>query len=163
MRLNEGIEWAIHSCSVLCSVPPDSALSTRSLAELFDLPPPYLAKSLQKLSAAGILRTQKGRSGGYTLARPPQDITLLDIVEALQGRKPLFRCTEIRRRGPCAAASGKYKKPCGIARAMWAADRAWRDELARTTLSQIAQTGLEETPREQIEKSATWIRERLSS
>jgi len=161
MHLNEGIEWAVHSCSILCSLPKDAALSARHLAELFDLPAPYLAKTLQQLSAAGLLRTKRGRAGGYMLAKPPEKVTLLSIVEALEGRQTLFRCTEIRRRGPCAAARSAYSKPCGIARAMWRADAAWREALAEITLAEIAQTGFEETPSEQIEKSAKWLGERL--
>ncbi len=161
MRLNEGIEWAVHSCSILCGLPPDTALSARHIAELFDLPAPYLAKTLQQLSAAGIVQTKRGRTGGYALARPAEEVTLLDIVEALEGRQALFRCTEIRRRGPCAAASDRYTKPCGIARAMWRADKAWREELAGTTLAEIAQTGRAETPAEQLRESVEWLGERI--
>jgi len=161
MKMSEGVEWAIHSCTVLCGLPPAAAFSARHLATLFDLPAPYLAKILQQLAAADILRTKRGRKGGYTLARDPRSITLLAIVEALEGRSPLFRCTELRQRGPCAASGNRYTRPCGIARALWSAERAWRAELAATSLAALAERGLAEAPPEQIERSIVWVTERL--
>lgn len=161
MRLNEGVEWAVHCCSILAALPPERSLSARHLAQFFDLPAEYLAKHLQALSGAGLVVTRRGRSGGCRLARPPQDISLLDIVEAIDGRDPSFRCTEIRRRGPCAHAGDRYPRPCGIARAMWHADTAWRQELAKVSLSEIARIGAVETPHGQIERSAAWLQEKL--
>jgi len=161
MRLGEGIEWAVHCCALLAALPKGSRLSARDLAAFFDLPAEYLAKHLGALSEAGIVDSTRGRSGGQRLARPPEDITLIDIVEAIDGRGSTFRCTEIRRQGPCAGASYRYPRPCGIARAMWRADAAWRAELKATTLAEIARVGSAETPPAQRERSAKWLGERL--
>ncbi|MDZ7783608.1 MAG: Rrf2 family transcriptional regulator [Halioglobus sp.] len=162
MRLSEGIEWSVHCCSILASLPEGAALSARDLAEYFDLPAAYLAKSLQHLSAAGLVSSRRGRNGGYALARPAADITLLGIVEAVEGRESSFRCTEIRRRGPCGVGDANYARPCGIARAMWRADAAWRDELSQVSLADIARSGLEEMPPRQLERSLVWFEEKLN-
>ena len=162
MKLSEGVEWAIHACALLAAVPPRAALPTRKLAEFFDLPLAYLAKHLQRLSNAGIVIARKGPRGGYALARPAREISLLDIVEAIEGRSPCFSCTEIRRRGPSGAPDTAYRRPCGIARAMWKAEKAWRAELARVSLREIQALGLAETPAAQVKKATAWMETALS-
>ena len=77
-----------------------------------------------------MLETVKGPRGGYRLARPAAEITVLDVVEAIDGDEPAFRCTEIRRRGPTAMPAREYRMPCGIHRVFTRADEAWRAELA---------------------------------
>lgn len=161
MRLSEGVEWAIHSCSLLALLPSGSALPTRKLAEYFDLPVTYLAKSLQLLSNAGIVLARKGPGGGYFLAKQSDQISLLDIVEAIDGADPCFRCSEIRRRGPTAVADNLYKRPCAIARAMLQAESVWREELDKVTLQQVQQAGIDEAPAQQVELSLRWFEEAL--
>src|SRR3954463_9221627 len=130
MRLGEGVEWAIHCCSLLAVLPSDASLPAARLAEYHEVPPAYLAKPLQALREAGLVEASPGRQGGYRLARPPDQITLLDVVLALEGGQRAFRCTEIRRCGPSAVAARRYAATCGIAAAMHEAEDAWRDALA---------------------------------
>src|SRR3954452_11052888 len=82
MRLPDGVEWGVHVCTLLASLPEDAALPASKLAEYHGVPAAYLAKHLQALAAAGVLRTVKGAKGGYRLARPPQEISVLEVVEA---------------------------------------------------------------------------------
>src|SRR5947208_16406867 len=102
MRLSEGVEWGVHCCVVLAVLPDGAALPTSRLAEFHGVPVAYLAKHLQAMSRAGILVAVTGPRGGYRLAYPPADISVLDVVEALDGEEPAFQCLEIRRRGPTA-------------------------------------------------------------
>src|SRR5439155_1765065 len=104
----------VHVCVVLATLPDDAALAAAKLAEYHGVPAAYLAKHLQTLAGAGVLRTVKGARGGYRLARPPADITVLDVVEAIDGEESAFRCSEVRRRGPLAMPAREYTKPCGI-------------------------------------------------
>lgn len=64
-----------------------------SVARRQDIPELYLSKLATPLKAAGILRSERGAKGGYRLARRPEDITVLDVVEALEGRSSLLECT----------------------------------------------------------------------
>src|SRR4051794_2252565 len=130
MRINQGGEWAAHCAALLGEFPQEVAVPAATLAEFHDLPSPYLAKALQQLAGAGIVSAVPGRRGGYRLARPAEQITLLDIVNAVDGDAPAFRCTEIRRCGPSAVARRFYTPRCGIAAAMWEAEQAFRDSLA---------------------------------
>src|SRR5579875_2565563 len=130
MRLPEGVEWALHSAWLLALVPDDGALPARRLAEVYDLPQPYLAKILKSLVSAGVLTAVSGPRGGFRLARVPEEISVLDIVEALEGRTQVFRCAEIRQRGPAPLTGEACRRPCGIATVMYDAETEWRAGLA---------------------------------
>jgi Rrf2 family protein len=163
MRLSDGVEWGVHACTVLATLPPDAALPAAKLAEYHGVPGAYLAKHLQALVRAGVLETVKGAKGGYRLARPATEITLLDVVEALDGEDPAFRCTEIRKRGPVALPARDYTKLCGINRAFLRADEAWRGELRSTTIADMLMGVLRDVPRAGIEKGARWLQQATRS
>jgi Rrf2 family protein len=161
MKLSDGIEWAVHVCGLLAAVPPDRALPAARLAENHGVPAAYLAKQLQLLARAGLLETVKGPRGGYRLARPAHEITVLDIVEAIDGVDPAFRCAEIRRRGPSAVAAREYTRPCGIQEAFVRADAAWRTELRATTVADLLTTALREAPPAATAKGAKWLEDAI--
>lgn len=142
MRMSEGVEWAAHCCLLLewlgePAAPADHRpVATARLAAAFEVPTAYLNKQLQALSRAGILVSVAGKHGGFRLARPLEQITMMDVVSAIEGPDDAFACTEIRRRG---AGTGPTRpgKPCGIAGAMRTAELAWRRSLAEQTLAAI--------------------------
>lgn len=88
------------------------------------------------MSGAGLLEAVPGPKGGYRLAKTPEKITLLDIVIAVEGPEPAFRCNEIRLRGPNPYAC-KPTAPCTINVAMLRAEQAYRTELRRVTIASI--------------------------
>jgi Rrf2 family protein len=157
MRLSDGVEWGVHACTILAVLPPDGALPAAKLAEYHGVPSAYMAKHLQALARAGLLETVKGPRGGYRLARPAAAITILDVVEAIDGDEPAFRCTEIRRRGPTALPARDYPRPCGIQRVFVQADEAWRAELRATTIADLVLGVLHEAPPLALEKGARWL------
>ncbi len=161
MQLGQGVEWALHSCTVLALVPDGQTLPAARLAEYHGVPPAYLAKHLQALANAGIVESTAGRKGGYRLAKPAADITMLDIVDAVEGSAPAFRCTEIRRRGPARVAASEYRAPCLIAKVMGDAEAAWRAELQRVTLADLLQGLAVSVSPVAIRKAATWFQEAL--
>lgn len=137
MKLSEGVEAAIHCAATLAGLEGGSTLPGAALAEQFGLSQSYLLKHLQALTAAGILESVPGPAGGYRLARAPERISLLDIVLAVEGPQPAFRCGEIRRNGPVTLPANAYVKPCGINAAMLRAEKAYRAALADEKLSDI--------------------------
>jgi Rrf2 family protein len=139
MRLPEGVEWALHCSWLLAQARDGDALTARRLAEFYGLPEAYLAKLLKALVRAGLLSATSGPRGGFRLARPPGAITVADVLEAVEGRGALFQCTEIRQRGPVPLTGAACRKPCGIAEVMHRAERAWRKELAATTIADLVE------------------------
>jgi Rrf2 family protein len=136
MKMSAGVEWAIHCCVVLSQA--DGPVSAQRLAEFHGISRTYLAKSLQALSRAGLVNTTEGRVGGYGLHRPAADLTILDVVLAVEGNAPAFRCTEIRQNGPFGAPPDTCTRPCGVAQVMADAEQAWRASLARVTIADLA-------------------------
>jgi len=137
MKISEGVEWSCHACAVLAGLPQSVALRASALAAFHELPPAYMAKHLQALSRAGIVRSVRGVRGGYRLARPANEISLWDIRQAIEGTTPDFQCREIRRNGPCSEL-GASSRPCAIAAAFWAAERAYQQNLQMVTVAHIA-------------------------
>jgi Rrf2 family protein len=137
MQLSQPVEWSLHCAWLLGQISDGSALPGRRLAEFYGLPEPYLAKVLKALTSAGILNAVSGPRGGYRLGRPADQITLLDIVQATEGSRPVFRCAEIRQRGPFPLPAEECARPCGIAAIMGQAEQAWRDQLAASTVADM--------------------------
>lgn len=138
MKMSAGVEWAVHCCVVISQA--EGPVPAQRLAEFHGISRTYLAKNLQLLSRAGIVASTEGRVGGYTLTRPAAKISVLDVVLAIEGAEPAFRCTEIRRNGPLPASPQSCKRPCGVNRVMQAAEQAWRASLAAVSVADLAAT-----------------------
>jgi Rrf2 family protein len=162
VRLSEGVEWGLHCATLLAFLPPGVAMPAAKLAEYHGVPEAYLAKHLQGLSRAGVVESVPGPRGGYRLARDPDDITVLDVVEAVDGDEPAFRCTEIRRRGPASLPDAAYTSRCGINTVMLQADQAWRRELGRHTVGDVVRSLARSVPPEAAEKGAAWLASTLA-
>jgi len=161
--MSEGVEWGLHCAALLGFLPPGAGLSTARLAEYHEVPPAYLAKHLQAMSRAGILEAAQGPRGGYRLARCPAEITVLEVVEAVDGPTPGFRCAEIRRRGPAGGLPlREYRVPCAIHAVMDAADAAWRAELRATSLADVISRVVGGASPKSLERGARWVQEVLA-
>ena len=141
MKLGDGVEQAIHCVLLMSGLTPEGVLSAAALAEFHGVSPSYLLKHLQAMAAAGILDSVPGPKGGYRLAKPADRITLLDVVIAVEGPEPAFRCAEIRQRGPSPVAAHYFKAPCAVNAAMLKAERAYRAELKQVTIANLAGRG----------------------
>lgn len=141
MKLGDGVEQAIHSVLLLSGLSQSGVLSAAALAEFHGVSPSYLLKHLQAMAGAGLLESVPGPKGGYRLAKAADKITLLDIVLAVEGPEPAFRCAEIRQRGRNPVASHFFKAPCAVNVAMLKAERAYRAELKNVTIADLAGRG----------------------
>ena len=137
MKLPESTEWVLHCVTSLAQLDPGGTASTMQLAEHYDVPGPYLAKQLQALVRAGVLSATTGPRGGFRLAKPADQVTLLQIVEAVDGGSPFYTCNEIRQRGRGAVLEDQCRRACGIAARMAEAEAAWRQSLATVTVADI--------------------------
>ena len=161
MRMSEGVEWTAHACALLAVLPEGKGLSAAALAELNALPPAYMAKHMQALAKAGVVVSVRGAGGGYRLARPAAEVSLWDLVEAIEGGEPAFRCTEIRQNGPCASPPKDCRQPCQIASAFHRAEQAWRTALRQSTLADIlADLARKQTPARRAELR-NWLESKL--
>ncbi|WP_433491511.1 RrF2 family transcriptional regulator [Nocardia grenadensis] len=137
MKLPVSTEWLLHCATSLAQLEPGTTASAAQLAQYFDLPAPYLAKQLQALVRAGLLSASTGPRGGFRLARPASEVTLLQIVEAVDGGASPYECREIRQRGRGGLPAEECREPCLLAVKMAEAHEAWRASLAATSLAEL--------------------------
>lgn len=88
--ISQTTEYALRAV-VWLAANPEKPLTAQQIAEATRVPAGYLAKVLQGLSRAGLLHSQRGLGGGFTLARQPSDLTMWEVVQAVD---PLKRITE---------------------------------------------------------------------
>jgi Rrf2 family protein len=134
------VEYALH-CLFLLAPSRETPASSRDLAELTGVSPALVAKLLPKLEKAGVLEAHSGIAGGYRLARPADQITVLEIVDAVDGRKRLFGCKDVRLRCPLFGGDPPdwaSQGLCTIHAVMLRAENSMRREMSRTTLLDIA-------------------------
>jgi Rrf2 family protein len=157
MRMSAGVEWALHCTVLLAVLKPASTLSGRALAEFHGVSESYLLKHMQALAKAGICESVSGPNGGFRLARKPREITLLDIVEAVEGTEPAFRCDEIRQRGPTALDPSTYTVQCGIHTVMLEAESAWKQALRARTLADLTPLSIGTMDQQRVGLATSWI------
>ena len=163
-HLTTSVEYGIHG--LLWLVGSEQALSSRDLAELQGISPSFLAKIFPKLEKAGIVAASEGVRGGYRLGRAPEDITFLQIVDAIEGDKPLFDCQEVR--GRCAVFGGDPPAwatggVCAVHAVMLQAEKAMRDSLASQSLADVARRFGRTAPDDFFAEVQGWTRERLGA
>lgn len=144
--MSEGVEWALHCCLNLAWAGSAGAIPTTKLAKYYDLPASYLNKQLQALAKEGLVSSTSGPRGGFRLARPAADISLLDVVTAIEGRTEAFQCRDLLDRAPGSPGTGGWQHHCVIAQAMSSAEMEWRHQLAAQSIADIAARAADRTP-----------------
>jgi len=92
MLLNRATDYGMRVMVDLASQPVATKAVAGEIAERQQIPPAFLSKVLVRLSQANLVRTYRGATGGAHLARPPERISLLEVVEAMQGPIVLNDC-----------------------------------------------------------------------
>jgi Rrf2 family protein len=94
LRLSKKADYGLVALKVLCQLGPNDSLSAREIAARWQLPVDLTPKVLARLAQAGLVEATMGKSGGYRLARKPGDITVAEVVRALDGDTNLAPCQE---------------------------------------------------------------------
>jgi Rrf2 family protein len=130
IKISDATALALHSM-VHLAVDPAGQPTTGEIAEVFDASKHHLAKVHQRLTKAGLIISHRGPGGGVELAKKPEEITLLDIYEAMEG-------TLICR--PCLFGREICPRPdCVLSRLLPGLARQVRDYFEHTTLAQLAE------------------------
>lgn len=94
MQITRQADYALRAMLYLARLEPNQRAATSQIAEAQEIPPSFLAKIISQLSIAGLIHTSRGARGGVSLARKPEDVSLLDVVEAIDGPISLNECTQ---------------------------------------------------------------------
>jgi len=136
-------EYGIHCLLHLVDVPEGVWPSARDVADFQGISSAYVAKLFTQLQKAGIVLSSGGKSGGFRLARPADKITVLEVVDAVEGNGPLFQCREVRKN--CVLFQDKdpdwsRRGVCAVHATMLAAEARMREVLAHKTLASLVRT-----------------------
>lgn len=92
MQITRQADYAVRAVLYLARLDKNKRAATSQVAQEQHIPPSFLAKIISQLSIAGLLHTSRGARGGVTLARDPKEITLLEVIEAIDGPIMLNEC-----------------------------------------------------------------------
>lgn len=109
MQITRQADYAVRAMVYLAQIGADQRASTSQIAQEKQIPPSFLAKIVSQLSVAGLLQTSRGARGGVALARPAEEISLLDVVEAIDGPILLNDC--VAENGACSFGDSCPMKP----------------------------------------------------
>lgn len=131
MELTRKGEYAIRGIVFLATQPADQICLLSDIASAVDVPQTFLAKIFQQFSKIGLVRSYRGTGGGFILGRPPEKITLLEVVEAVEGPIIPNRC--VIGEGACNRTS-----TCNVHPVWISVQGQVRDILEKVTLKDLA-------------------------
>ena len=133
MQLTRAADYAVRIMIHLATLPPGSRTNRAALAEAGEIPEHFVGKIVQTLSKAGLIASHRGAGGGFALALPPERVSILDVVEAVEGPTHLNACV--------APGLSCTRKPWCPAHFVWVeAQEAMTAVLRRATIAQLART-----------------------
>jgi Rrf2 family protein len=130
MELTKRGDYAVRAMLALARAPDGQLISVRRIAEEMTIPVRFLPQVMGDLAAAGLVEATTGRAGGYRLARPATEVSLLDVVEAVEGDSRRRTC--VLRGGPCALDGS-----CDVHDVFFAAQDAMLQALAQARLADL--------------------------
>lgn len=136
--LSQTVEYALRSMTHLAALPPDAAINSETIAQRTRVPKGYLSKVLRDLVVAELITSQRGPNGGFMLARPARDITILDVINAVD---PIFRITK------CPLGNPAHVQLCPLHRRLDDAIGLIVHEFGRTTLAEVIESNAKVTSR----------------
>jgi len=132
LEITRQADYALRAAVEVARMPYGDRAPTATIANQQDIPLPFLAKIVSQLVVRGILEATRGASGGVSLARPADTITMLEVIEAIDGPITVNRCT----RDPAAC---ELSATCPFCDIFTDAQRALVAKLEGTTLAGLVQ------------------------
>lgn len=131
MKYSKATNYALHTMVFLTLAPKGKLIGVEQLAHMQNLSPTYLSKILTKLVKAGLIESNPGVNGGYSIAEQSHNISFLDVIHAIEGKTHLFNCSleheQLNKNGDCL-----------IENAMMEAEKKMKDELSKKYIRDIA-------------------------
>lgn len=110
MKLSSKTHYGLMACHILGKNYPDNTVSASVLESYISVSGKYLEKIMRLLSKRNIVCASRGASGGYYLAKPPKDISIGEIVRALEDDMEIIECVKDGSKCKCCPSSGVWKK-----------------------------------------------------
>ncbi len=110
MKLSSKTKYGLKACHILGKNYPDKTVSATALEGYISVSGKYLEKIMRTLSGRNIVSASRGANGGYYLSRPPQEITIGEIVRALEDDMLIVECVSPEGKCKCCPSSGVWRK-----------------------------------------------------
>ena len=131
LRLSKKADYALIAMKHLATRPDSASASAREIAEGYDIPTELMAKVLQRLARRGLVTSHQGTRGGYRLSRPTAQISVADIIQAIDGPLTVTACST--EDDQC----GQYAK-CSVRDPLWKIKDRIVSALATCSLQEIS-------------------------
>jgi Rrf2 family iron-sulfur cluster assembly transcriptional regulator len=147
MQITRSEEYGLRGLLFLAQQPSERLVLVSEISRNQNIPETFLAKIFQRLSKAGLLRSSRGSKGGFSLGKPANEITMREVIEAIEGPIALSRC--LRREGEC-----EEEEVCPIHQVWEKAQERFLEILDRTTMEDLAKQIVrnERNGREEVRK-----------
>ena len=137
LRINRQTDYAVRVILALAKREPGTRLSSSAIQQEMLIPPSFMARIVAKLAQDGLVVTFAGRDGGLSLSRPPEAITLKDVLEAFEGPVMLSECMEAHGEDDC-----PFRSNCPVRTKWGRAQVAFMRELASISFADLAAEAL---------------------
>lgn len=134
MQITRQTEYAIRTLLELAKGPAGEVLQVKIISERQNIPAEFLKKTVQLLALAGLINTRRGTQGGIMLARPAEEITIADIIKAIEGPVAMNLCLEPGYVCP-------NQSICPVSPVLVRAQEAFLRELKRESLADLVELG----------------------
>ena len=128
MKYSQATNYALHTMLYFVALPPGTTLGVQQLAAWQKLSPTYLSKILTKLVKNGLIESTPGINGGYKLTKNKEDLSFLDVIQAIEGTASMFHC-----------GAGLQHNACMIQQVMLDAERQRESYLQERKLVEFAE------------------------
>jgi Rrf2 family protein len=130
MHLTRQSDYAIRAILHLARLPYGDIVQTKEIAIAEDIPRKYLPSIIRTLARSGLIRTLRGNQGGVMLSRPPEEINLNEVVEAIEGPMALVQC--LRGQEDCV-----HEKDCAVLPVWEGVQQMLQGQLENTTFADL--------------------------
>ena len=158
MHMKPGVEQSVYAILLLNMLPDKAVLPGEAISQQLGTSPTYFQKLLRKLVSAGLITSVPGVKGGFKLNKKPENISVFDIYEAIEGQQALY--------SPSGVLSDmlELKEPercCLLTDLMLDAENAWRLRMEQETIALLSEKMNEQRFQEKTRKLNEWLAQKL--
>ena len=158
MHMKPGVEQSVYAILLLNMLPDKAVLPGEAISQQLGTSPTYFQKLLRKLVSAGLITSVPGVKGGFKLNKKPENISVFDIYEAIEGQQALY--------SPSGVLSDllELEEPercCLLTDLMLDAENAWRLRMEQETIALLSEKMNEQRFQEKTRKLNEWLAQKL--
>ena len=158
MHMKPGVEQSVYAILLLNMLPDKAVLPGEAISQQLGTSPTYFQKLLRKLVRAGLITSVPGVKGGFKLNKKPEDISVFDIYEAIEGQQALYSSSGVL--GDLLELE-EPERCCLLTDLMLEAENAWRLRMEQETIALLSEKMHEQRFQEKTRKLTEWLTQKL--